>query len=443
MDQFPPFLLIAAVPLACLVTLALIKHLDWVPVAIVVAATATTVNFAKGVTPALVVTAGGAVLVLLVKALTRGVVPRGRSPVVVPAAVFAGLSVLSAIWGYVGGDPLVFQRNSRADFFLIQGAQLAVIALSPIALILTSAVVSSSNLLERLTNWYLGLTTVGMVLSLVGSPLQMNLGGLVLTWTVCLAYGQLLFNDQMPPRRRYLLWGILALALFIKVGLAITWLSGWVPTLIAMVVITVLRSRKAAMTLLAAAILAAVVSSAYWQSQYDREFEESGATRQEKWSLVLSQPFVQEHILLGTGPANYALYFWVYTPTNLLSTHNNYMDLLLQMGLIGLAAMAWMLWSCGRLAHQLSREPLDPFVRGYVNSAAGGLVAVVISMALGDWFTPFVYNQGLEGYAWTIQSWVFLGGLSAVPAIVYSERADDDDLGDDGEELELEAAHVA
>jgi hypothetical protein len=40
-------------------------------------------------------------------------------------------------------------------------------------------------------------------------------------------------------------------------------------------------------------------------------------------------------------------------------------------------------------------------------------------MALGDWVIPFVYNQGIDGFRYTVHTWVFLGlaaGLSEAPA---------------------------
>jgi hypothetical protein len=59
----------------------------------------------------------------------------------------------------------------------------------------------------------------------------------------------------------------------------------------------------------------------------------------------------------------------------------------------------------------------SPFLQGYIHTAIGGFVAILIAMFLGDWFTPFVLNQGLHGFSWTVLNWIFLGGMVAIPAL--------------------------
>jgi hypothetical protein len=38
-------------------------------------------------------------------------------------------------------------------------------------------------------------------------------------------------------------------------------------------------------------------------------------------------------------------------------------------------------------------------------------------MALGDWVIPFVYNQTIAGFDYTIESWLGIGMLVALDAI--------------------------
>ena len=42
------------------------------------------------------------------------------------------------------------------------------------------------------------------------------------------------------------------------------------------------------------------------------------------------------------------------------------------------------------------------------------MIALVCAMTMGDWFIPFVYNQGIGGFRYTVHSWVFLGLMAGL-----------------------------
>jgi uncharacterized membrane protein YeaQ/YmgE (transglycosylase-associated protein family) len=46
--------------------------------------------------------------------------------------------------------------------------------------------------------------------------------------------------------------------------------------------------------------------------------------------------------------------------------------------------------------------------------ALGGLMATLAAGMLGDWFLPFVYNVGLEGFRASSFTWFFLGAAVAL-----------------------------
>jgi hypothetical protein len=47
-------------------------------------------------------------------------------------------------------------------------------------------------------------------------------------------------------------------------------------------------------------------------------------------------------------------------------------------------------------------------------AAIGGLIATLTAGMLGDWFLPFVYNIGLEGFRSSSFSWMFLGAAASM-----------------------------
>ncbi len=192
------------------------------------------------------------------------------------------------------------------------------------------------------------------------------------------------------------------------------WVSGWLPTLIGVVALVFLHSRKAFAVVLVAALLFAAVGPgrAYLEMVTTENVDEGGMERLDIWSRNLG--IVQQHWLLGTGPAGYAPYNMTYFPEDARSTHNNYFDILAQFGVIGtglwfwfVAVSLWYGWRVvGRAAPGLQRTTAIV--------ATAGWAAAMVAMMLGDWVLPFVYNQGIRGFSYAAYSWIFLGLLVSV-----------------------------
>ena len=101
-------------------------------------------------------------------------------------------------------------------------------------------------------------------------------------------------------------------------------------------------------------------------------------------------------------------------PSQALSTHSNYLDVFAQTGLIGSFFFVWLLVALFRTGFQARRRWRAGFGSGFVNAMLAGLVGLVVAMALGDWFIPFVYNQTIAGFRYTVHSWLLLGALASM-----------------------------
>lgn len=386
------------------------------PVLILLAATATEWYVSKGITPALVLT-GLLATVWLVQQMVLGRrIELVKSPVMTPALVFILVAVISLPWGRAMADPLLADWPGVE---LIQLAQLAVLVLSPVALILTANLITTKRHLQVLFYAYIVFTSIGILAEFLRLPFGLNLRGLTSTWAVSLLYGQLLFNRKQSKLLHLAFVAVMGVWLYIRFFLGITWLSGWLPVVTSMVVITFLRSKKVFLLLLILVVISVFVFQSWWAEIWLAEQEESGSNRLAKWTFLFQHHSTQGHWLLGTGPFGYALYFMTYFPANAASTHSNYIDIFLQMGVVGCAVFAWLIGAIAWVGYKLHTTPIeDQFITGFFNSALGGLAAVLVAMLLGDWFTPFVLNQGLHGFSWTVSSWIFLGALVAVPFIL-------------------------
>jgi O-antigen ligase len=143
-------------------------------------------------------------------------------------------------------------------------------------------------------------------------------------------------------------------------------------------------------------------------------------TRVEAWKIMLNE-IVRVNPLLGFGPANYRFYTPLFPIMGYyveFNSHNNYIDLLAQVGILGLLSYLWFALEIFRAGWGLLKKKLDYFSQAYVTGALGGLVGMLIAGMLGDWVLPFVYNVGMQGFRTSVLGWIFLGGVVVIEQLV-------------------------
>jgi hypothetical protein len=96
------------------------------------------------------------------------------------------------------------------------------------------------------------------------------------------------------------------------------------------------------------------------------------------------------------------------------NSHNNYVDIVAQTGLVGLLCFLWFLAEAALLGWRLRWRVPGGFARAYVYGALGGLAGTAVAAMLGDWVLPFFYNVGLYGFRSSVLGWLFLGGLMSL-----------------------------
>jgi hypothetical protein len=243
------------------------------------------------------------------------------------------------------------------------------------------------------------------------------LGAAFYIWLVGLALGQALYNRQLARGWR-ILAGILVLMVFYvnMRGDGRFWISGWLPSLFVVVTICLLGRPDLGVFAIGLGALVLLLNPQVLSgltSEGDNAY--STVTRLEAWRIIAE--LVKVNPAFGLGMSNY---YW-YTPLFPIlgyrisfNSHNNYVDIVAQTGLVGLLVFLWFVAELWRLGwHMLSRVP-EGFPRAYVIGALGGLVGTVVLAGLGDWVIPFFYNIGLEGFRASMFVFLFLGGLVAI-----------------------------
>jgi O-antigen ligase len=244
-------------------------------------------------------------------------------------------------------------------------------------------------------------------------------GSLFWLWVVALAGGQALFNRSLTISQRFaagaLAIGTCAVGWFAGRG----WASGWMPPLVVALTLVWLRSWRMGLLISVLGALVVLIREPDLIPGLIRLDQYSIDTRLVAWAIVLGD-VLPNNPILGLGPANYYFYTPLYPIVGYyisFNSHNQYVDILAQTGIIGLVVFAWLMLSIGKLGWNLRTRVDDGFARGYVYGCLAGLVGSLAAGVLGDWFLPFVYNIGLAGFRASMLGWLFLGGLVAIEQI--------------------------
>ena len=238
-------------------------------------------------------------------------------------------------------------------------------------------------------------------------------------WLVAMAFSQAMFNGDLHPGWRLALGGLVLVTLFILFVLKFADKSGWLSAFACIVAIIAARSWRASLALVPVVAIAVLY---LWTGLVSTD-EYSISTRFDAW-IIMAQ-IIKINPVLGLGFANY---YW-YTPLFPIrgyavsfNSHNNYVDIVAQTGLVGLVCFLWILWEVGWLGWNLRKQVPSGFAQAYVYGALGGLAGMVVAGMFGDWVLPFFYNIGLSGFRSSMLSWLFLGGLVSLSQMDLSPK---------------------
>lgn len=242
-------------------------------------------------------------------------------------------------------------------------------------------------------------------------------------WLAALAGGLLLFEPRLSNRMRLGLMTVLLLELWIGWQNR-SWASGWLPVVVTLAVLVWLRKPwlGAALTLIGAGLVWLLAPGLPTELLTADLY--SVDTRRLAWEILVPAVW-NTNAILGWGPSNYYFYTPVYPILGYyisFNSHNQYVDLFAQVGLLGVGLFGWCVAALAVWALRLRRRVVNGFGRAYLAAALAGLVGMLVAGMLGDWLLPFVYNIGLRGMRASLVGWFFLGGLAVWDATGEKDR---------------------
>lgn len=339
--------------------------------------------------------------------------------VIAPALLFALTVVISLVWSMYYVVPSV--RPLMYDKLLPRLMTALVLIISPLTALLFANHLRSAGSLKFIVFWFILVGALKLPFEITGTPFMtgiINIGGQFTVFMAALAVGQILFNRALPRYLYLIVLAIVAGWLFVAVGMRFSWLSGWVPLVGGLAVVVALKFPRLMVVVGLVAVVILLFNFDAVQERFADESAESGVTRVTAGQQALR--VVGDHFLFGTGPAGYYFYLTIYIGGLFQLSHNNYLDIIAQTGVLGFAMFIWFWLGVGWYVMQAYRAvPRGGFYHGLAASLASAYVVTLGSMLLGDWVTPFTYTQTLSGISYTIWHWMLAG---AAIALYYQAR---------------------
>lgn len=128
----------------------------------------------------------------------------------------------------------------------------------------------------------------------------------------------------------------------------------------------------------------------------------------------------QQAPMLGVGPANSYIYMLQRSPIG--TPHNQYLNILVEFGALGLAAWLAFLGFALRTGLRIYREAVNPAHRTFVLGWLGMFAGMVVGGVTGDFMIHSIRNGGIELFSGYYLQWIMLGGLVAVDRIERAAR---------------------
>jgi O-antigen ligase len=126
------------------------------------------------------------------------------------------------------------------------------------------------------------------------------------------------------------------------------------------------------------------------------------------------------HPVFGVGPGNNYPYMIRYS--SLGTAHNQYVNVLMELGLLGFVCFAAFAFRAARMGLRVWRNARTP-LHQYVTLAWLGVFGAMLAGGMfGDFMLPSIRNSGLELFSIYYVQWVLLGVMVSISALQRSQR---------------------
>jgi len=431
-SRFNPFIaiIVSFLPVGLIVFDLFTRNLKLTPIIILITASVIPFYVSTGtasvvVDSLLLVLMISGVWVLRAIAIERKIVI-DKKPYNIPLFAYMIIVLISLAWGTFFRDPTVITWSS---FFKVQLATMIVMIMLPVTFLISANLIKDGWVLRTMMVLMVVIGAYGYIFEIRNTNrfirlffertgLNVSNQGLFTMWVVVICVAIILYDKNqklMPKLVMAIIAGLWINYRFIK---NISWLTGWLPPIVALGAILWMRSKKLFAVAVLILLIFSLININFLQTALLNEKSESGFTRLDAWKTNLL--LTKDHFLFGTGPGGYAVYYMSYFPNQAMATHNNYLDILSQTGIFGFSFFVIFFAIVAIEGYKLCQmiKGRGDYLEALANAAFAGTIGCIVAMGLGDWMVPFPYTQGIGAFDYILYSWLFLGTIFAIKKMV-------------------------
>lgn len=340
-----------------------------------------------------------------------------------PTLFFFLLAILSVPYSWLMLRPDLFGQGgsgrSGSNFTFVQIGAVALMVLLPAVMLMAANVFREEKWFKILFGMMVLVAIPELLQRWSGQRIgfgdfKLSTGASYALWVVALTFGQGLFNTDMPRWGRLFLMALGASWFIWGAEGSTTWFSGWMPAFAALLFLSLMRSRYLFLVIVVIALLSAALRPDYVEHVWN-DAVTMDSNRFEIWQIIVFDlTLTKTNIFFGAGPAGYLPFYEAYYPGNAWVSHNNYIDIIAELGIVGISIFLWLLFGIFRTGWEQRRHMPSGFLRGFNYGVLAGFVGTLLAMGLGDWFIPFVYNIGIPGFDFAVYGWLLTGSMLAL-----------------------------
>lgn len=320
------------------------------------------------------------------------------------------------------------------NLLTVQIGQFAIFFFSFAALYITAHQVIS----ERVLNiWIISIIGIGFAEMLLEVFLGIYQGrdlgvtGVLFALPVILISSQLMFNPDLKVAPRAV--GLIMLGVWVLWILNnLVWKGGWLPGVIGIAILAWFKSRKLFVGFAIIAVLGFLVNSqGVSQTLLAPEDASVSLVRPYVWWDILRMLLLNRSLVFGLGLVNYMAYWWdeklvsiarikagpefINNYTFAIPSHNMFVDIIAQVGIVGLSFFLWTIGAILWVIHRARTSFKPGFMKAYLLGVFACFGAVLIgSFLFADWLIPFVYNITITGFRQSVYVWILAGSAVGI-----------------------------
>jgi len=330
-----------------------------------------------------------------------------------------GIYVMAVLVSYISW-PLKIMRSHV--YMITQIAQVGMLFMCASAYWLVANGPSSRRWLHRMIYAFVGLT---VFLALTKLPLLrelwLSVGEIIPRQDLLMVQGSMLAFSLgiYSSGKKRIRWFLVGLLPFGVVSVNLTWVSGWIATMVGLSTVAILSSRRYFFFF---ALFALAMVALNWEYFDERLIQHSRLTGDFHRFFLMedSVRIWKEHPWFGVGPGNY---YQVYTnyyaplwnrPIYYTTAHTNYGEVLAETGVFGFVAFWIFFLFVGWDLFNGWRKEKDPVQKGMLLGIMGSSAGLMVASMAGDYLIPDRANQGLKTFSAAVYFWMMLGAAKAI-----------------------------